>query len=165
MTFLKSNSFYLKEKIITETNPSIQNNFSTSSWLDINYSSIDYLPAPFSSFVVYEYSFWYGEDGQNGNDIVNIKAKLLSDGSDYNENTECVLGHYVISPSFKGRRIAQIKFCLDASNWTSSKSLKLQGRKINGDVRLHQLDDFYGSSGSESGNHYYYPTVRCYSIG
>ena len=165
MTFLKSNSFYLKEKSLTETNPSIQNNFTTNSWIDVNYSSIDYLPAPFSSFVIYEYSFWYGEDTHSADDRVNIRLKLLADGSDYNENTECVLGHYVINPSFKGRRIAQVKFCLDASNWNSIKSLKLQGKILNGDVRLHQLDEFHGNSGSESGNHYYYPTVRCYSIG
>ena len=137
MTYLKNSLFYLKEKSLTETNPSIQNNFATSTWTDVNYSSIDYLPAQFSSFAIYEYIFWYGEDGHSASDVVNIRLKLLADGSDYNENTECVLGHYIIDPSFKGRRIAQVRFCLDASSWTSSKSLKLQGKKINGDIRLH----------------------------
>lgn len=173
MTFLTINSFYEKEEILQETSPSIQNNFSTSSYIDLTYSEIEYNPAPFANYVEYSYMAFLSKDG-SGSNTVNLQCKLLysddggSSWSDWGDNTEIFIGS--TTSNIRNRCLFNAKFFLETeasggrAAWKSNRKLKLWGKIRSGDVRLHQLIDFNDSTGTVSGPHYYYPTVKCSSI-
>ena len=173
MTFLVNNTFYEKEEIIQEVSPSIQNNFNTSSYIDVTYSEIEYTPAPFSDYVEYSYLAFLSKDG-SGSNTVNLQCKLLysddggSSWTDWGDNTEIFVGSD--TSNIRGRGLFNVKFFLETESsgsraaWKSSRKLKLWGKIRSGDVRLHQLIDFRDSTGTVSGTHYYFPTVKCVSI-
>lgn len=174
MSFTTNNSFYEKLEFLQETSPSIQNNFSTSSFIDVTYSTIDYVPSSFTDYVEYQYAFYFSKDGSSGNNTVNIIAKLLysddggSSWADWGENTQVFIGS--TTSNTRSRSICIIKFFLETSAsgsrsaWTGNRKLKLWGKKQSGDVRLHKLIEFRGDSGNVSSNNFYYPTVQCKSI-
>ena len=174
MTFTTNNTFYEKLEFLQETSPSIQNNFSTSSFIDITYSEIDYVPASFANYVEYQYSFYFCKNGSSGNNTVNIVAKLLysddegSSWTDWGENTQVFIGSD--ASNTRSRGICTIKFFLETaasgsrSAWVGNRKLKLWGKRQSGDVRLHQLMEFRGDSGNVSSNNFYYPSVQCKSI-
>ena len=174
MTFLVSNAFYEKEEILQETSPSIQNNFSTSSFTDVTYSTIDYIPSPFSKYVEYSYLTYLSKDGSGGSNIINITFKLIysDDGGsswfDWGDNTSVYIGSN--TDYIRNKGLFNIKFFLETaasgsrSAWSGNRKLKLWGKKVSGDLRLHQLIEFRNETGQISGNHYYYPTVKCASI-
>ena len=174
MTFLVNNAFYEKEEILQETSPSIQNNFSTSSFIDVTYSIIDYVPAPFSKYVEYSYLTYLAKDGSSGDNTINLIFKLIysDDGGnswfDWGENTSVFIGSDTSNIRNKG--LFNIKFFLETaasgsrSAWAGNRKLKLWGKKVSGDLRLHELIEFRNETGQISGSHYYYPTVKCASI-
>ena len=174
MTFLVNNTFYEKQEFLQETSPSIQNNFSTSSFIDVTYSEIDYVPASFADYVEYTYAFYFAKDGSGSSNTVNIILKLLysddggSSWTDWGENTQAFIGS--TTSNTRSRGICTIKFFLETaasgsrSAWLGNRKLKLWGKKQSGDVRLHQLVEFRGDSGNVSSNNFYYPTVQCKSI-
>ena len=174
MTFLVNNTFYEKEEILQETSPSIQNNFSTSSFTDVTYSTIDYIPSSFSKYVEYSYLTYLSKDSSGGNNIINIIFKLIysDDGGsswfDWGNNTQVFVGS--TTDNIRNKGLFNIKFILETSAsgsrsaWTGNRKLKLWGKKVSGDLRLHQLMEFRNETGQISGSHYYYPTVKCFSI-
>jgi len=174
MTFTTNNTFYEKLEFLQETSPSIQNNFSTSSFIDITYSEISYVPSTFADYVEYQYAFYFGKDGTSGNNTINIIAKLLysddggSSWTDWGENTQVFIGSD--ASNTRSRGICTIKFFLETaasgsrSAWVGNRKLKLWGKRQSGDVRLHQLMEFRGDSGNVSSNNFYYPSVQCKSI-
>tara|TARA_Y100000592_G_scaffold76799_1_gene120301 strand:+ start:666 stop:1172 length:507 start_codon:yes stop_codon:yes gene_type:complete len=166
MTYLYTNSFSPKEKTAIETSPAKQNNFSTSSYTTIDYSEIAFKPTnSLDKHVIYEYTAFMGKDG-SGSTTVNLMIKLeKNDGNgwaDFGDNTEVLVG------STHGDRrmqsIVVVRFILDS--WgTSEVSLRLSGKRVNGDIRLHNLNAFGGESGASfSGSDlFYYPHIKCYS--
>ena len=96
--------------------------------------------------------------------------------SDYGNKTDLVLGRGI---GYNGGWVGQVRYCLDASSWTTQKYLKLQARhnsqKTGGDldynedgywtnsVRLHQLRLGY-TPNSASGPYYYNTSVSCESV-
>ena len=168
MTYLKQNANPFRSKEVSETSPAIQNNFTSNSWSDVNYSSIEYTPRSITDKVIYEFTFWYGKDGSSGNNIVNLHLKLLkNDGSgwvDFGDDTHIFLGS--INNERRGRSVYTARFCLDS--WgSSSLQLKLQGKRQSGDIRLHQFIHFYSASNTNEANadKFFYPSVICYSLG
>ena len=174
MSFTVNNTFYEKIEFLQETSPSIQNNFSTDSFITVTYSEIDYVPARFSDYVEYQYTFYFSKDGSSGSNAINIIVKLLysddggSSWTDWGENTQVFIGS--ISGNPRSRGLCTVRFFLETaasgsrSAWTGNRKLKLWGKKQSGDVRLHKLIEFRGDSGNISGNNVYYPTVQCKSI-
>ena len=170
MTYLKQNTFYEKEEIVQETSPIAQDNFSTS-WIDVNYSEIQYVPSHFSSYVCYEFSVFLRNITDNKGNIFFKLQYSDNNGSSWNdwgENTEVFIG----SDSTNIRRIGlcTVKFFLETSSsgdrifWKNNRHLRLLGKRT-GPISLNDLGSFYDSGGSNSNTpHYYYPTVKCYSI-
>ena len=113
MTFTVNNTFYEKIEFLQETSPSIQNNFGTSSFIDVTYSEIDYVPASFADYVEYQYTFYFAKDDSNA---VNIIVKLLysddggSSWTDWGENTQVFIGS--ISGNPRSRGLCTVKFFL-----------------------------------------------------
>lgn len=166
MTYLVKNSFTPREKRITQTSPAIQNNLATSSWTDIAYSEISFTPNSIDTYVQYEFICWVGKDGSSGSNIVNAQFKLLkNDGGgwvDYGENTEIFIGSQFDEK--RVRSVLPIKFLLES--WGNKEfSLKLQAKKLNGDVRFHKFIHFQDDGGNASDSEkYFYPSVSCQSV-
>ena len=169
MTYLKSNANPLRLKEVLETSPAKQNNFSsTSTWYDVNYSSIEYTPRSITGKVIYEFNFWYGKDGSSGSNTINLNLKLLkNDGSgwaDFGDDTHIFLG--CVNDEKRSRSVYTARFCLD--NWgPTTLQLKLQGKRESGDIRLHNFIYFYDDSNTteSSEDRFYNPSVICYSLG
>lgn len=176
MTFLASNAFYENIKIIQETSPSTQNNFTHNTWENINYSQIDYVPASFSEYVLYDFTFFYTKDGYTGSNQINLYTKLIysddngSNWYDWGQNTQVFLGSN--HANTRSRSSCSVKFLLDISSsgsrseWKGNRRLRLQGKKLSSshDVGLHKLINFMDDSGVLSGDQYFYPSVTCTSL-
>ena len=167
MTYLKKTSFSPKENRLIETSPSKQNNFSTSSWVDVDYSEISFTPSNLDSYILYEYIFYLGKDGTGGSNNVNIKLRLMkNDGSGWSEyggNTQVYIGS--THSDRRHQSMTTLKFLLES--WGSSElSFKLQGLKINGDIRFHASTYFYGDSGSvtSESERLFNPQVSCRAV-
>lgn len=167
MTYLKKTSFSPKETQSVETSPSKQNNFTTSSWVDVTYSEISFIPSLLDTYILYENIFWMGKDGTSGDNKVNLKLRLMkNDGSGWVEfggNTQVYIGSTHSDKRFQS--MTPVRFLLES--WGSTElSLKLQGRKVDGDIRLHATTHFYGDSGSVSSesDRLFFPQVICRSV-
>ena len=169
MTYLSANVFYEKIKYEVENSPSAQE--ITTSWADVTYSTISYLPASFSKYVIYDFSI-LGSRSSSSRENAYFKLQYSDDNgtswSDWGDNTQIFLGSKETTPRLGG--IYDIKFCLKVDNsgsrskWMNERVLKLQTKKANGTITLHQLKEYRSGGSSVSGNHFYSPTVLCYSI-
>ena len=169
MTYLSANVFYEKTKHEVENSPSAQE--ITTSWADVSYSTISYLPAAFSKYVIYDFSV-SGSRSSTSRENAYFKLQYSDDNgsswSDWGDNTQFFLGSKETIPRLGG--VYDIKFCLKVDDsgsrpkWTKERILKLQVKKANGTITLHKFNEFRLNGANVSGNHFYSPTVCCYSI-
>ena len=176
MTFTLRNTFYEKLHLVQETSPASQQSFSTT-YSDVDYSVIDYVPSRFSKYVEYSFIVHLSKDPSGSAlNTVNLYFKLQyseDDGStwnDWGDNTEIFIGSD--TSNIRTRGIAPVKFYLDIAAsgsrgiWKGNRKLKLQGKVKNtsSDCMLNKLVEFRGDGGVVTGTWYYYPTVSCKSI-
>ena len=169
MTFLTKNSFYEKLKYEVENSPSEQE--LTTSWTDVLYSSINYLPSHFTKYVIYDFSVLSSRSSSSRENAY-FKLQYSDDNgnswSDWGDNTQIFIGSKETTPRLGGTY--DIKFCLkidssgSRSKWDNERVLKLQTKKANGTLTLHKLKEYRSGGSNVSGNHFYSPTVLCYSI-
>lgn len=141
----------------------------TTTYQTVQSSLIDYTPSQSSSSVVYQFCVYFGRTNTSAT-RTNFYAKLQysdDDGStwsDWGDNTECYIGSY--GTYARPRTVAEVKFALDTTGWTSSKKLRLQAKKHLSDSNtgFHKLQDFYDENGLVSGDSFFNPSVSCYSV-
>ena len=132
-------------------------------------SVIDYTPSESASFVIYSFCVYFGRTNTSAT-RTNFYAKLQysdddgSSWSDWGDNTVSFIGS--VGSYVRPRTVAEVKFALSATGWTSSKRLRLQVKKYdsNAITGFHQLQDFYDENGSVSGDSFFNPSVSCYSV-
>ena len=168
MTFLLKNVFYEKTKNEVENSPSMQS--VSTSWEDADYSTISYYPSTFSKYVIYDFSVSVRRSTRTN---AYFKLQYSDDGgsswSDWGDNTQIFMGSRTSNPRIGGT--CDVKFCLkvDSSGsrpkWDKERILKLQVRRASGtSLDLHRLNEFRSGGAAVSGDHFYSPTVICYSI-
>lgn len=172
MTHLTTNIFDTKFKISTISNPSVQETFNHTTFVDITGSQIDYTPSAGASFVIYEYNFYQTQKAYGKCTVMRYKLLESSDGSnwsDYGNKTDIVIGR---GNYYNQGWAEQLRFCLDASSWTTKKYFKIQGRHNTekttesnywNNSRLHQLRSA-STPNSASGPWYYNTSVSCESV-
>lgn len=141
----------------------------TTGYQSIPESYIDYKPAPSSSHVIYQFSFFYdGRKGTSSNEFNITMLLQYSDNngstwSDWGDNTETYFGS--AGSYFRGRSTVDMKWCLDVTGWDNVKRLRVQAKEDTGsDVTLFLLQSFYDSTGEVTGDFYYNPSVSCVSL-
>lgn len=164
MTYQIQSSFDENFKIIGTLNPTSQ--LLTSTYADVPPSHIDYKPSPSSSYVIFQFSVFFGRRPDGSSNEINCFFKLqYSDDSggtwtDWGDNTQCFLG----SPSgfLKLQTTTDVKWALNVTGWTAVKRLRVVSREDGGsDTILHRLQDFRPS---DSGTYDYGCSVSCYCV-
>lgn len=165
MTYQIQSSFAENFKILTDT--SIAYQALTQSYEFATGSQIDYVPAPSSSFVVYQYSVHLTQGGSSSEINAQFKLQYSDDNgatySDWGDNTEVYLGS--AGTFMKSRTVVDIKFCLSASGWSNTKRLRLVVLEDSGSTTaLHQLDQAFQDATNTYQDQKYFPSVSCYSV-
>ena len=173
MSYLPENTFFEKLKLIEETSPSSQSNFNNSTYIDIDYSTIDYQPSEFATLVEYDFNFLLNK-GSSSYVGLFIKLQYSDDNGntwqDWGSKTDIFIGSDEGNIRLRGSHI--VRFFLDVeasgsrSRWTNNRKLKLQAKNLGSSYTavLNKLTDFYDDSGQVSGTWYFYPKVSCRSL-
>jgi len=166
MTYQIQSSFDENFKIIANHDPTGQN--VSTSYQEIADSKIDYIPSVNSSFVIYHFSV-HMDRHITFNSELNCTFQLqYSDDNgvtwaNWGDNTQTYVGH--TSSFLRKRSVVDLKWCLNASGWTSVKRLRVRVKERSGSsIRLHELQSFYDETGELAGSHKYACSVSCHSV-
>lgn len=166
MTYQIQSSFAENFKVLTDT--SVTKQVLTTTYALATGSVIDYVPSVSSAEVIFQYSVHlFADAGTSGEKNAFFKLQYSDDqGStwnDWGDNTEVYVGSS--ATVIRIRSVFDIKFCLDASGWTSTKRLRIVVKEDTGsDCALHQFDQNFLDDSNSYANQHYWPSVSCYSV-
>lgn len=176
MSYLSSSRVEEDVRIELETNPSSQilSSSTTPTFTSINYTTIKYKPLRYldgsiASKVIYSSSFLVNANSGSADSGATFRLVYSTDGglswSAWGDNTKFHFGSWEYA-QIRGTTL-DINFCLDTTNWTQDRLLKLEGEcwaAPGFSVELHHNVHFYDSTGLVTGTSRYLPKVLCRSI-
>ena len=176
MSYLLSSRVEEDVRIEVESNPAAQilSSAANTTFTSINYTTVRYKPlryidGSFADKVIYSSSFLVNANSSTNDSGATFRLVYSTDNgstwSAWGDNTKFNFGSWE-QAQLRGTTL-DINFCLDTTNWSEERLLKLEGEcwgPAGFQVQLHHNVHFYDNNGLVTGTSRYLPKVSCRSI-
>ena len=175
MSYLLSSRVEEDVRIEVESNPLAQilssattPNFTSINYTTVRYKPLRYIDGSFADKVIYSSSFLVNANSGNDSGVTFRLVYSTDNGatwSAWGDNTKFNFGSWQLA-QIRGTTL-DINFCLETTNWSEERLLKLEGEcwgPAGFQVQLHENIHFYNNGGLVSGTSRYLPKVSCRSI-